>query len=461
MSQFMQNIIKWLAKGLSVATRVMQKAPMGLVIVGSAILPLLVLDWSPSDAALRDPDLETMIRSTTVPHLPLPPVNAIDFPPPNFTKTIKAGKGDTLSALLTRAGVSPPEAHQAIKALSKHYNPKRLQLGQALTLYLVPQTSEPEDNRLTALTLRPSTFTEVSLKRDSADRFEAEKRKIAVDRRLVRTGGTIRSSLYIAARNAGVPAPVLMDFIRIYSWDVDFQRGIRPGDEFEILFEKLFTEDGEFARYGNILHGNLILSQDQYPLYRYKTGKGLIDYFNDKGQSARKALMRTPINGARLSSGFGKRRHPILGYTKMHRGLDFAAPRGTPIYAAGDGVIVRRGRNGSYGHYIRIRHNSDFETAYAHLSRYHSRAKQGQRVRQGQIIGYVGTTGRSTGPHLHYEILRHNRQVNPLRVKMPSGTKLRGKELARFTAVRAKMTNIYATASKATSVADSARRQGK
>ena len=174
-----------------------------------------------------------------------------------------------------------------------------------------------------------------------------------------------------------------MDFIRIYSWDVDFQRGIRPGDEFEILFEKLFTEDGEFARYGNILYGNLILSQDQHPLYRYKTGKGLIDYFNDKGQSARKALMRTPINGARLSSGFGKRRHPILGYTKMHRGLDFAAPRGTPIYAAGDGVIVRRGRNGGYGHYIRIRHNSDFETAYAHMSRYHSRAKQGQRVRQG------------------------------------------------------------------------------
>ena len=459
MSQFTQIIKRWPANGLSVATRVLRQTPMGLVIVGAAILPLLVLGWSPPDAALRGPDMETMVRSTTVPYLPVSPVDAIDFPPPKFTKIVKAKKGDTLSALLTREGVSSPEAHQAIKVLSKYYNPKRLQLGQELTLYLAPQTSVSGDNRLTALTLRPGTFTEVSLKRVGAERFEAEKRKIAVDRRLVRTGGTISSSLYIAARNTGVPAPVLMDLIRIYSWDVDFQRGIRPGDKFEILFEKLFTEDSEFARYGDILYANLVLSQDQNPLYRYKTKKGLIDYFNDKGQSARKALMRTPINGARLSSGFGKRRHPILGYTKMHRGLDFAAPRGTPIYAAGDGIIVRRGRNGGYGHYIRIRHNSDFETAYAHLSRYHSRAKQGRRVRQGQIIGYVGSTGRSTGPHLHYEILRHNRQVNPLRIKMPSGTKLRGKEMAFFTADRDKMAKIYAALSITTKVANSVDRQ--
>ncbi len=438
----------------------MRKTPMGLVIVGATILPLLVIDWSPSDAALQDPELEMMIRSTTVPNLPVPPVDAIDFPPPKFTKTVTVGKGDTLSALLTREGVSPPEAHRVIKALSKHFNPKMLQLGQELTLYLVPQTSQPGDNRLTALTLRPSTFTEVSLKHVGAEQFEAEKRKIAVDRRLVRTRGTIRSSLYFSARNAGVPAPVLMEFIRIYSWDVDFQRGIRPGDEFEILFETLFTEDGEFARYGEILYGNLILRKSQNPLYRYKTKKGLIDYFNTKGKSARKALMRTPINGARLSSGFGKRRHPILGYTKMHRGLDFAAPRGTPIYAAGDGLIVRRGRNGGYGHYIRIRHNSEFETAYAHMSRYHPRAKTGRRVRQGQIIGYVGTTGRSTGPHLHYEILRHNRQVNPLIVKMPSGTKLKDKELARFKAVRDKTARRYATASRPAKFSDSARREG-
>ncbi len=459
MSQFTQRFKTWPAKGLSVATRAMGKTPLGLVVIGFAILPLLVFDWSPSDAALRDPELEPKIKSATVPYLPLPPVDAIDFPPPKFTKTVRARKGDTLSTLLAREGVSLPEAHRAIQALSKHYNPKMLQLGQELTLYLMPQTSEPGDNRLTALILRPSTFIEISLKRLSVNQFKAEKRRIAIDRRLVRTGGTIRTNLYIAARDAGVPAPVLMELIRIYSWDVDFQRGIRPGDKFEILFETLFTEDGEFARYGEILYGNLVLGQSQNPLYRYKTKKGLIDYFNTQGQSARKALMRTPINGARLSSGFGKRRHPILGYTKMHRGLDFAAPRGTPIYAAGDGVIVRRGRNGGYGHYIRIRHNSDFETAYAHLSRYHARAKIGRRVRQGQIIGFVGTTGRSTGPHLHYEILRHNRQVNPLRVKMPSGTKLRDKELARFESFKDKTTEQYATASRPAKVAHSAGRK--
>ena len=454
MSQYIKNKTEWVAKHLTGAARLMGKMPMGLVIIGASILPIFVLDWSPSDAALREPDLETMIRTTTVRYLPVAPVDAIDFPPPKFTKTVKAGKGDTISSILSREGVSPPESNRAIEALSKHYDPKRLQLGQALTLYLVPQTSEPGDNRLAALTFRPTTLTEVSLERLGTDRFKAEKRKIAVNRELFRTGGTIRFNLYLAARRAGVPAPVLMELIRIYSWDVDFQRGIRPGDKFEILFEKLFTDDGDFARYGNILYANLILSRDQNPLYRYKTRKGLIDYFNDKGQSARKALMRTPINGARLSSRYGKRRHPILGYTKMHRGLDFAAPKGTPIYAAGDGVIVRKGRNGGYGHYIRIRHNSEFATAYAHLSRYHSRAKAGGRVRQGQIIGYVGTTGRSTGPHLHYEILRNNRQVNPLRIKMPSGTKLRGKELTRFNVVSAKIAKIYASLPKTTKLAN-------
>jgi len=455
MSQGIGKISFWPVKRVKEMTRWTAKTPMGLVIVGAAVAPLLVFDWTPSDAALPDPKIEAFLSSTTVPYLPVHPVEEEDFPPPEFKKQVKIGKGDTLIALLSREGMSSPEAHRAVKALSKYYDPRQLRPGQEVTLTLTPRTSAPDDTILTGLTLRPSIFNEVSLERVDGDQFRSQKRKIAVERKLVRSEGTILSSLYVAASKAGVPAPVLMELIRIYSWDVDFQRGIRAGDKFEVMFEKLFTDDGEFARYGNILYGNLILRNEENPLYRHKTPKGFTDYFDKNGQSARKALMRTPINGARLSSGFGKRRHPILGYTKMHRGLDFAAPSGTPIYAAGDGVVIRRGRNGGYGNYIRIRHNSEFDTAYAHMRRYHPKVRRGSRVRQGQIIGYVGTTGRSTGPHLHYEILKNNRQVNPLRIKMPSGVKLKGKYLTAFKAVRDKADQLYDGLPAVTKVAKS------
>ena len=274
-----------------------------------------------------------------------------------------------------------------------------------------------------------------------------------VERRLVRSEGKITSSLYLSAVKAGVSASILMEMIRLYSWDVDFQRSIRPGDGFEVMFEKLYTEDGEFARYGNVLYGKLALSGTNLPLYRFTTKAGLTDYFDAKGKSARKALMRTPINGARLSSGFERRRHPILGYTKMHRGLDFAAPRGTPIYAAGNGTVVYRSRNGAYGNYIRIRHNSEYSTAYGHMSRFSRKIRRGRRVKQGQIIGYVGTTGRSTGPHLHYEVLSRGRQLNPFRLKLPSGKSLKGPELVRFKAERQRTLEKYTSLPKSATVA--------
>jgi murein DD-endopeptidase MepM/ murein hydrolase activator NlpD len=234
---------------------------------------------------------------------------------------------------------------------------------------------------------------------------------------------------------------------------VDFQRSIRPGDGFEVMFEKLYTEDGEFARFGNVLYGKLVLSGTNLPLYRFTTKGGLTDFFGTIGKSARKALMRTPIDGARLSSGFGRRRHPILGYTKMHRGLDFAAPRGTPIYAAGNGTVVYRARNGAYGNYIRIRHNSEYSTAYGHMSRFSRKVRRGRRVKQGQIIGYVGTTGRSTGPHLHYEVLNRGRQLNPFRLKLPSGKSLKGAELVRFNAERQRVQEKYTSLPKSATVA--------
>jgi murein DD-endopeptidase MepM/ murein hydrolase activator NlpD len=195
---------------------------------------------------------------------------------------------------------------------------------------------------------------------------------------------------------------------------------------------------------GRIVFIALTLSGTRHALYRHATGDGRNGYFDEKGQSARKALLRTPVDGARLSSSFGRRRHPVLGYTRMHRGLDFRAPPGTPIYAAGKGIVEYVGRNGAYGRYVRIRHNSSSSTAYAHMRRFARGLGKGKRVEQGQIIGYVGSSGRSTGPHLHYEILRGGRQVNPLTVTMPAGPRLKGWEMSRFRYAMSKITRQFA-----------------
>ena len=419
--------------------------PRGLVVVILSVLPILIFEWNPSNAARPGDPIRYYFNNKVVTHVPIAPVEERDFPPPKFTSVIKIGKRDTLGLILKKQDVAATEMAAALKALSKVYALRSIQPGQKILVELVPKNTTPKINILEKLVIRPNVYNEISVTRSGHGVFTVSKRKFAVNRKLSKSIGVIDSNLYLAATKAGVPAPVLMNLIRIFSWDVDFQRGIRAGDKFEVLFEALYTDSGDFIRYGNILYGNLILQGNSNPLYRFKTGKGLIDYFDKKGQSARKALLKTPVNGARLTSGFGKRRHPILGYNKMHRGIDFAAPRGTPIYAAGDGVVVRRSRYGAYGKYIKIRHNSNYATAYAHLKNYNKRVRVGRRVRQGQIIGYVGSTGRSTGPHLHYEVLRNSKRVNPLRVKMPSGIKLVRQDLKVFLSARKVIDKKYAS----------------
>ncbi|WP_373090167.1 M23 family metallopeptidase, partial [Sneathiella sp.] len=227
----------------------------------------------------------------------------------------------------------------------------------------------------------------------------------------------------------------IVDLIRIFSYDVDFQREIQPGDSFEVYFERFSDENGDILKDGAIHWASMTLSGKKISLYRFKTDDdGFTDYYDEQGRSVKKSLMRTPIDGARLTSGFGKRKHPVLGYTKMHRGVDFGARRGTPIMAAGNGVIERASRYGSFGNYVLIRHNNEYETAYAHMKKFAKGIHKGSHVKQGQIIGYVGTTGRSTGPHLHYEVHKNNRQINPLSVKLPAGRKLTGKMLTAFSA---------------------------
>ncbi|MBT3307426.1 MAG: M23 family metallopeptidase, partial [Alphaproteobacteria bacterium] len=335
------------------------------------------------------------------------PTDTANINPGAITVPLKIGRGDTLAGLMTKAGVRNAEAQAAISALSKQFDPRRISKKHRISLTFQPPAAgtsaarNPALGRFTGLVIEPDYNTVFKVSKNANNRFTASKVEKTLNRVLVRTEGTIRSSLYLSGRKAGIPDRVLVELIRAYSWDVDFQRDIRAGDGFQVMFEKIYDDHGNHVHSGDIRYAALTLSGKRHAIYRHVTKDGTDDYFDEKGRSARKALMRTPIDGARLSSGFGKRRHPILGYKKMHRGIDFAAARGTPIYAAGNGFVVKSGRNGAYGNYVKIRHNNRYFTAYAHMRRIHKSARQGKRVKQGQIIGYVGTTGRSTGPHLH------------------------------------------------------------
>jgi murein DD-endopeptidase MepM/ murein hydrolase activator NlpD len=383
---------------------------------------------------------------TTSPDSPRLPAQAAA--PSLVELTIQVRAGDTLAGVLERAGVGAREARDAIRAFSKVHSPRRIRTGDEVRIAYRPFEQDAADQEV-----QPGTFVgfgynvsyerEVQVRRDEGG-FVSRDRDRPVSRQTVRSEGVIESSLYLAGKRQDLPDGTLAELIRAFSFDVDFQRDIRTDDSFQVMYQRVTDEDGELVNGAEILFASLTLSGKRKAIYRFKGDDGHTEYFDDKGRSAQKALMRTPIDGARLSSGFGKRRHPVLGYTKMHRGVDFAAPRGTPIYAAGNGTIDYAGRRGSYGNYIRIRHNANYMTAYAHMKGLARGMRKGRRVSQGEIIGYVGTTGRSTGPHLHYEILRGGTQVNPLRVRMPSGRTLRGQELARFEGLRAALDARYA-----------------
>ena len=238
----------------------------------------------------------------------------------------------------------------------------------------------------------------------------------------------ITNSLYQSALTLKIKPNIIVEFARLYGFQVDFQRDIWKNDSFQIIYEEFLSKDGKIIETGNILFANLNLQNQDLKLYRHEYEKNKIDYFDESGKSMRKTLMKTPINGARLSSSFGKRKHPILGFTKMHTGTDFAAPTGTPILASGDGLVVRAQWCGGGGNCVKIKHNKVYQTVYAHMSKFGRGIKKGVRVKQGQIIGYVGSTGLSTGPHLHYEVIENGRKINSQKLKLPSGKILKGEQ---------------------------------
>lgn len=366
---------------------------------------------------------------------------AIQKAPKKDYQEIEIGRGDTLAGVLQEAGVNGADSYQIVKALSAHYDPRGVKPGQKINLHFKPGQGE-QLGEFAKMSIEVDPVKEITVSK-SGDVFETAMSQKELVKNVYAGQAAIETSLYGSAARAGIPSQVVAEAIRIYSWVIDFQRDIQPGDKIEVMYETEETKDGDFARYGSLLYANLTVNGKELPIYRYEMTDGRVDYFQPDGISIRKTLMKTPIDGARISSGFGMRRHPVLGYNKMHKGMDFAAPTGTPIYAAGDGVIEYAGRFSSYGNYIRIRHNSQLKTAYGHMHRLAKGMKSGARVSQGEVIGYVGSTGRSTGPHLHYEVLVNNAQVNPKSVNLPTGEQLTGKELNRFKSMMSSMRQQY------------------
>lgn len=359
-------------------------------------------------------------------------------------ETVTVKSGDTLHDVLIRTGLDNRTAAHVSNAAYTVFDPKKLRAGQELELAYNAIVVDGE-TPLAKMDFEVTPGQIISVARQDDGTFSAREIQLETRREFVRAEGVIESSLYEAAQSQGVPQDVMGALVKLFSYDVDFQRDIKKGDTFSLLYERAVTETGRPVRNMDITYAAMNVGGTPLKLYAFPQSDGGIEYYNEKGEGIRKALLRTPVNGARLTSNFGVRRHPILGYSLMHRGVDFGAPTGTPIMAAGDGVIERAGPNGAYGNYVRIRHNGEFSTAYAHMSRFGAGISAGKRVRQGQIIGYVGATGRATGPHLHFEVLRKNAQVNPITVKLQGAQKLEGKTLTAFRATMAETDRKYAT----------------
>jgi len=362
---------------------------------------------------------------------------------------VTLAKGETFVDALRRAGVRAEDRNAAAYAFGALYNLRRLRPGQEFaltiaepyqTLFQAVSEDEPPPAYLLSLDFRADAEKRIAVTRSPGSGFRAQEHATPLTKRVAAINGRIEGSLYLSAKRQGAPDEVIASLAQIFAYDVDFQREILGGDEFEAIFEVRFDETGRMVGGGEILYGRLNWRgrKKEKGYYRFagadSGGRG--DYFDAAGESARRLLMKTPIDGARLSSGFGTRKHPILGYQKAHRGVDFAAPRGTPIMAAGDGVVERAGPYGSFGNYIRIRHAQGYKTAYAHMNGIKKGVRTGLRVRQGDVIGYVGATGRSTGPHLHYEVHLMDKAVNPQSLKIATGYELGGKDLARFLETR-------------------------
>jgi murein DD-endopeptidase MepM/ murein hydrolase activator NlpD len=335
----------------------------------------------------------------------------------------KVKSGETFDKILDDYSIDKEEILLIKKNLIKKFNINKLNTKQSIE-FKIDQTN----NKIKEFVFQISNTEKIYLKRNiDDDNFDQEVLSVKLDKKILYKENIILQSLYKSATDKNIPANTIIEFARIYGFQVDFQRDIRKKDKFQIMYEVFLDQNKKIIETGEILFANLKLSGQDNSLY-YFDNEGSEGHYDKNGKSVQKALMKTPINGARLSSSFGMRKHPIDGFNKMHRGTDFAAPMGTPIMASGNGIVKKAGWCGGGGNCVKIRHNSIYQTVYAHMSKFARGIKNGVRVKQGQTIGYVGSTGKSTGPHLHYEVIVNGKKVNSQKLKLPSGKILKGKE---------------------------------
>ena len=348
---------------------------------------------------------------------------------------INIKKGDTLGATLGRLRVENEDIFAISRSFKKVYRPEKLRVNDRI---FVEYKEKYINGKLAHVIVDRVRFKISDGMEYESIKYKGKYYAHDIDQELFMkptlASGTIKNSLYNDAIASNVPIEIILSYIKLFSYDLDFQRDIRAGDKFKIFYEAYYGADGDLVKYGDLIFSAYYSKKSAQNIenYRYINSKGDKIYLDKSGKSIKKSLLRTPVNGARISSGFGYRKHPILGYTKLHKGIDFAAPYGTPVYAAGSGTIKYAGWFSSYGKYVKIAHNSSYKTAYAHLSRIPSSIKKGRRVKQGDVIGYVGSTGRSTGPHLHYEVHKGSKAINPKKVKIQPQKKIKGNELALF-----------------------------
>jgi murein DD-endopeptidase MepM/ murein hydrolase activator NlpD len=399
------------------------------------------------DLPVRD-EWELLARQLPVPE-ELPPLTiAIDATQVEKS-VLRLPRGGTLAGLLADLDLERRDLTRAVAALKPHLDIRRLPVGQAVRVTLERPADAGTPPVLRDLTIRPEPRRQITLELGETGAYRATEKIFDVLKRFERVAGNISDSLVESAQKAGLPQGALNEMLRAFAFDVSFQHDLRPGDRFAALVERSHTEDGRQVGTGRLLWAELTTGggKRSYDVYRFKPRKGREFFYTRQGESVVRALLRTPLDLAHvtISSAFGRRRHPLLGFTRMHAGVDFPAPTGTPVLAAGDGRVVQAGRKGGYGNWVKIVHRGALATGYAHLRRIASGIRRGVRVHQNQVIGFVGSTGLSTGPHLHFELRRKGKPINPLTVAHRSlRTKLSGSELTRFMKVVGKLDRLRA-----------------
>jgi murein DD-endopeptidase MepM/ murein hydrolase activator NlpD len=396
-----------------------------ILLVFLIIFTTIIATFSAYQKKLNNNKFNNLISNTYLKKTLREIVNNLEPKYKTYNHRIKSG--ETFDKILNGYSIEKEQVKAIKENLSKKTNINKLNTNQRIQI-----TVDQTNNKIKEFIFQISNTEKIILsKTNEISKFNEEVLVLKLNKKIIYNENVILQSLYKAATDQNIPPNTIIEFARIYGFQVDFQRDIRKGDKFQIMYEVFIDKEDKIIQTGEILFANLKLSGQDNSLY-YFDKKDVQGHYNKNGKSVQKALMKTPINGARLSSSFGMRKHPIDGFNKMHRGTDFAAPKGTPIMASGNGIVKKAGWCGGGGNCVKIKHNSTYETVYAHMSKFARGIKKGVRVKQGQTIGYVGSTGKSTGPHLHYEVIVNGKRVNSQKLKLPSGKVLKGKDRELF-----------------------------